>query len=61
MRFSGSKVLIRVTAEPAAVARKGPGNVDVAKDPDRKAAEYVLSIGGKVEIDNPIGEVRRPR
>ena len=43
------KVVLRVTADAVAVAKKD-SKVDLAKDSDRRAAGWVLSIGGTVRI-----------
>ena len=51
----GGQVTVRVTAVPKAVVK--------ATDPDRKAAEYVLSLGGAVRVngkDRDIKVGRRP-
>ena len=55
------KIVLRVTAEPVVVARKGAKEltkVDLANDPDRKAADYVLSVGGTVKVDGDEREIK---
>jgi uncharacterized membrane protein/tRNA A-37 threonylcarbamoyl transferase component Bud32 len=46
----GGKVTIRVTVDPRAAAR--------SLDPDRKAAEWVLSLGGTVRVNDQDREVK---
>jgi serine/threonine protein kinase len=49
----GGKVTVRVTMEAKAVA-KGEDN----RDPDRRAAEYVLSIGGVVRVNEEEKDIK---
>ena len=43
------KVVLRVTAQPM-VVMKDNQKIDATIDPDRRAAEYVLSVGGAISI-----------
>lgn len=54
------KVVVRVTAEARqTAAAKQPPLLPVGGDPDRKAAEYVLSIGGRVRISGNPREIQQ--
>jgi len=48
------KVVLRVTALPPPRDKKAPVQVAPVEDPDRRAAEYVLSIGGMVRVNEEI-------
>jgi eukaryotic-like serine/threonine-protein kinase len=50
----GQQVTVRVTLEQKAVVKKDKPDLD----PDRKAAEYVLSIGGAVKVNGQDREVK---
>ena len=52
----GDKVVVRVTLDPKVVAKKKKDPPVI--DPDRRAAEYVLSIGGTVRVNNEANDIR---
>ena len=59
----GESVSVRLHfAEPKPVAKKEPKKKDdpVPADPDRRAAEYVFSVGGAVRVDDGTQHLRAP-
>jgi WD40 repeat protein/serine/threonine protein kinase len=50
----GDEVKVRVTLDQKAVAKKD----SPALDPDRKAAEYVVSIGGVVRVNDEVDDLK---
>jgi serine/threonine protein kinase/Leucine-rich repeat (LRR) protein len=53
------QVKVRVTVAPKAVAKVESKKEPLKPDPDRQAAEYVLSVGGTIRINNYESEIKQ--